>query len=1032
MMKSFVAIALLTLFVQLPAQAQLFDQTEWEKPQVVERGKEKPHAFFIPLANTNETAASSSRIQSLNGQWKFQYVDKPADRPLNFFETNYNDQSWKTIPVPSNWELQGFGIPIYTNINYPFPKNPPFIDHAYNPVGSYRRQFTVPEDWKEAQTFLHFGSVAGCLYVWVNGRQVGMSKAAKTPAEFNITPFLKLGNNTLAVQVFRWHDGSYLEDQDFWRLSGIERDVMLIRRPAVHLADFGVKASLSDDYQKGILTYSTVLNVSAEGTNVHFLLKDKAGKAVFQKRSPVTNGLVTASQEIRNILPWSDEKPMLYDYTITLEDKNRNALEAVKGRTGFRKVEMKRGSLLVNGQRILVKGVNRHEHDEYRGHVPTRELMVKDILLMKQHNINTVRAAHYPNDPLWYQLCDEYGLYVIDEANIESHGMGAMWQGPFDTARHVAFRPEWEAAHWDRIQRMYERDKNMTSVITWSMGNECGNGKVFHDAYAWLKQTDPSRPIMFEQAGEGANTDIVAPMYPSIGYMKAYASDAAKQRPFIMCEYSHAMGNSSGNFAEYWTIVRSSSNMQGGCIWDWVDQGIRTTDPNGKWYWAYGGDLGSEMFTHDENFCANGLVDASRKPHPGLYEVKRIYQSIWFQPLNLFKGQVTVFNEYNFRTLNEFDFTWQLSRNGEVVREGTFTASAKPGEKQTLILPIGAVPATPGEEYTLQIFAYTKQPTEALPAGHEVAREQMIIDSRYFQKASVRSPKLTLETKGEQLLFSSGNVKGSFDVKNGLWSTYSISGQSLLRQLPQPYFWRAPTDNDFGSGMPANLGVWRTVHQNRKLVKASVLHQSPDSVVLEAHYLLADINAPYSLRYVIDGDGAVTVTASINTGNLSLPELPRFGMRMELPAGYENLRWYGRGPYENYSDRKWASFIGVHTSTVTEQYTPYIRPQENGYKTDNRWLEISGPAGRLRIEAVKDPFCFSALHYYTEDFDPGLTKKQQHINDVVPKKHAVLQVDLNQRGVGGDNSWGALPHDPYRLTNKTYSYSYRIRLLSND
>ena len=1022
-------VLFLLFFFSLAAHAQLFDQTEWEKPQIVEIGKEKPRAHFIPLASESESDNQSGRVMSLNGNWRFHYVDKPADRPTDFFRSEYNDQQWKTIPVPSNWELQGSGIPIYTNITYPFPRNPPYIDHAYNPVGSYRTDFTMPQDWRDKQIILHFGSVSGCMYVWVNGKQVGMSKAAKTAAEFNITSHLQPGANTLAVQVFRWHDGSYLEDQDFWRLSGIERDVLLIARPSIRIDDMQVAGSLSKDYRNGILQYSVVLNQPLKGASLHYVLRDAAGKTIFKKTSTFNGKKIAHTQNLQNIKTWSAEKPNLYHYTATLIDNKGKVLEAAKGRIGFRIVEMKNGALLVNGQRILVKGVNRHEHDEYKGHVPSSELMVKDIQLMKENNINTVRTSHYPNDPLWYQLCDEYGLYVVDEANIESHGMGAMWQGPFDTARHVAFRPEWEAAHWDRIKRMYERDKNITSVILWSMGNECGNGKVFKDAYTWLKQVDPSRPIMFEQAGELENTDIVAPMYPGIGYMKSYANDASKTRPFIMCEYSHAMGNSSGNFREYWDIIRTGKNMQGGCIWDWVDQGIRAKDENGKWYWAYGGDLGSERMTNDENFCANGLVDASRRPHPGLMEVKKIYQSIWFQPINLTKGQLTVFNEFNFTNLDEFDFRWQVTKNGIMVKEGNFQCNAKPGQKQTIVLPFEAWQTTAGEEYTVQLSAHTKNASAALPAQHEVANEQFILDSRYFERKAHGSAKLSYDKKGEQVVFVSGNIRGAFNTKNGWWDYYTLNNQNLVRQLPQPYFWRAPTDNDFGNGMPAKLGVWRTAHQNRKLKKATVLHQSEDSLVLEAVYLLTDINAPYTLRYTVQGDGAVVVHADIDLTGLALPEMPRFGMRMELPEGYENLSWYGRGPFENYSDRNHAAHIGAYQSTVTDQYTPYIRPQENGYKTDTRWMQLSGPAGKLRIEAVDQPFCFSALHFYTEDFDPGLTKKQQHVNDVVPKKHTTLQVDLAQRGVGGDNSWGALPHEPYRLTEKKYTYSYRIRLI---
>jgi beta-galactosidase len=1006
------------------ASAQVFNQTEWEKPSIVEIGKEPPRSFFIPYANTTET--NSSLVQSLNGQWKFHYVDKPADRPVDFYTTAFNDAAWKNISVPSNWELQGFGIPIYTNITYPFPKNPPFIDHSYNPVGSYRKTFTVSDTWKNHEVLLHFASVSGCMYVWVNGKQVGMSKVSKSPAEFNITRYLQPGENTLAVQVFRWHDGSYLEDQDFWRISGIERDVLLIARPAAHLQDYRLNASLDNTYKTGTLSIATTVNSkTVEMGNVQFMLYDAEGKKILDILSKSKN--VNTNAVVKNVQAWSAEKPYLYRYELTVFSQSGPVSEVVKGKIGFRKVEIANGNLLVNGKRILVKGVNRHEHDERLGHVPTKELMIKDIQLMKQFNINTVRTSHYPNDPLWYELCNEYGLYVIDEANIESHGMGATGQGWFDIGWHIAYRPEWEAAHWERIKRMYERDKNVTSVILWSMGNECGNGKVFKDAYKWLKQTDPSRPIMFEQAGEEENTDIVAPMYPFIENMKKYGLDIAKKRPYIMCEYSHAMGNSNGNFKEYWDIIRESKNMQGGCIWDWVDQGILTKDETGRTYWGYGGDFGSQHFTNDENFCANGLVNASREPHPGLYEVKKVYQNILFKAVDAAKGRFSAFNEYNFTSLDAFNYKAVVYKNGQLVKQYPFTLNAKPGQTQNFTINYGTLNTAPGEEYTIQLYAYTKNESKAVAANHETATEQFII-TNYFTKATEAvTSKLSVDQKGDDLLFTAGQIRGSFNLISGNWNYYTSNHQWIFTQLPQPYFWRAPTDNDFGSNMPNTLGVWRNAHHNKKTVKTQLIHQSADSLVLQVNYLLTDIQSAYSIQYKVDGNGDVTVRTTISIQK-ELPELPRFGMRMMLVNGFSQLNYYGRGPVENYSDRKTASFIGTYSSSVTDQFTHYIRPQENGYKTDTRWVELTNGELVVRIDAVEEPICFSALHNTTEDLDPGVTKKQQHVSDITPRKLTVLHIDHAQRGVGGDNSWGALPHDEYRLLKKQYSYSYKISL----
>lgn len=650
--------------------AQLFNQTEWENPSIVDIGKEASHSHFFSLANKNETNDNSSLVKSLNGIWKFNYVDNSNDRPTNFFKNNFNDAAWKKIEVPSNWEWQGFGVPIYANITYPFPKNPPFIDHANNPVGTYRTSFTVPNFFKAKETILHFASVTGCMYVWVNGQQVGMSKVSKSPAEFNISKYLRAGVNSLAVQVFRWHDGSYLEDQNFWRVTGIERDVLLIARPTLALKDILLKASLDQDYKNGILELSAeVFQKIGNYFSVRVTLEELNGKILFQKNIAGSQNKCGIKETIENIKQWSAEKPNLYLFTIELLNNKNELQEVIKQKIGFRKVEIINGNLLVNGKRILVKGVNRHEHDEVKGHVPNRKLMLQDIQLMKQLNINTVRTSHYPNDPYWYELCNEYGLYMVDEANIESHGMGANLQSEIDSSTHMAYLPLWEAAHMDRIKRMYERDKNVTAVILWSLGNECGNGKVFKDAYKWLKEIDPSRPIMFEQAGQEENTDIVSPIYPWISDMKKYANDASQTRPYIMCGYSHAMGNSNGNFAAYWDIIRASKNMQGGCISDWVDQGMLMKIANGKKSWGYGGDFGGSKFSNDENFCANGLVAADRIPHPAAYEVKKNYQNILFEAEDLLKGKFKVINEFNFTALTEFNYKWELSKNGIVIKK---------------------------------------------------------------------------------------------------------------------------------------------------------------------------------------------------------------------------------------------------------------------------------------------------------------------------------------------------------------------------
>jgi beta-galactosidase len=1024
----FVSIVLICLFSK-NIIAQVFNQTEWENPTIVSINKLPAHTFFIPLATAKQDKNSSSLIHSLNGNWLFNYVNAPAQRPKDFFKLNASLKNFTPIKVPSNWELQGFGIPIYTNITYPFTKNPPFINHKDNPIGSYVKSFTVPISFNNKKTILHFGSVTGCMYVWVNGKQVGMSKASKLPAEFDISSFLLKGTNTLAVQVFRWHDGSYLEDQDFWRISGIERDVMLIAQPSTAINDFQLTSTLINNYIDGNLNTNFQLNNKNSKATIQFQLTNDKKEIVFNETKTAVNGEAKIASIIKNVKAWSAEKPNLYHYQIEVKDNNITT-QIIKGKTGFRTVEITNRNLLVNGKRILVKGVNRHEHDEKNGHVPSKELMLKDILLMKQFNINTVRTCHYPNDPLWYELCDEYGLYIVDEANIESHGMGAVGQAWFDKNKHVAYRPEWEAAHWERIKDMYARDKNITSVIVWSMGNECGNGKIFFDAYKWLKATVSTRPVMFEQAHEESNTDIVAPMYPSIAKMKGYANNSSKTRPFIMCEYSHAMGNSSGNFKTYWDIIRGSNNMQGGCIWDWVDQGILTKDAQGKSFWAYGGDLGSENITNDENFCANGMVAADRTPHPGLYEVKKVYQNILFNTVDIALGKFEVINEHNFTSLNEFNFNAAIYKNGNEVSTQKFQLNTLANSKENFSINIPSLPTIDNQEYTVIFTATTKQATNAIPANHIVAQEQFILKPYTFTKQIAANTGLQIQQKNTELIFENTNgIKGSFNTNNGNFNYYTLNGKLIFNQLPQPYFWRAFTDNDYGNNMPNSLGVWRTAHNNRKTNKVAILHQSKDSIVIEVQQILTDINAAYNLVYTVNADASVTIKSSIDFTNTLLTEIPRVGMRFQLPKSFDSIAYYGSGPYENYSDRNTASFINEYQSTVAKQFTNYIRPQENGYKTNARWLLVINDDGTVvKVQAHNQPFCFSTLNNFTEDLDPGTTKKQQHINSIVPQNVTVVHVDYNQRGVGGDNSWGALPHDEYRLLQKKYTYSYTISL----
>lgn len=1027
-MKRIVTSALLLAAAVLSAQ-----QNEWENPSILDRNKEAPHASFVVYQDeataANANPKGSTLFKSLNGSWKFSLVKKPSDRPMNFFENDLDDRGWKDIKVPSNWEIEGFDIPIYTNIAYPFPKNPPFIGGDYNPVGSYRKTFSVPADWEGKEVMLHFGSITGYARVFLNAKEVGMTKASKTPAEFDISSFLQKGDNLLAVQVFRWHDGSYLEDQDFWRLSGIERDVFLQALPKQTIWDVEIKADLEHHYNDGILSAKVQLRQFGQAKTASgkltFSLFDPQGKTVFTQTQKAISE-TAFSLAIPSVQKWSSETPALYRYSVVLEQDGSKT--AISGHTGFRKVEIIDSQLMVNGQPILVRGVNIHEHDPDHGHVPNRALMMKDLALMKQFNINTIRMCHYPHDPYFYELCDRYGFYVIDEANIESHGMGVELQGVLDKSSHPAYLPLWAPAHRDRINRMLETDKNHPSVIIWSMGNECGNGPVFYDAYDWLKKRDTSRPVLFEQAGENRNTDIVAPMYPRVSRMKDYAEDKSKTRPFIMCEYAHAMGNSSGNFQEYYDIIATNPKMQGGCIWDWVDQGFHTTEADGTPYLAYGGDLGSQNLHNDENFCANGLVNANRIPHPGLYEVKKVYQDILF---GWQSGKLEVKNIFHYTPLSDFDVRWELLKNGNKVKDGTLNINTAPGATDLVEVPFGTL--TSDGEFYLSVYAYTKKATDLVPAGHEAARGQFkLSDGDYFKNtaSTVSKTKIKSSQKGHLLSFEAGNVKGTFDLKKGVLVTYAKKGGSaIIRRFPSPHFWRAPTDNDFGSQSQKKLAVWKDADKNPEMVSVNLGKQDASGLPITVNYVLAVVQVPYKIDYLIQPDGGIKITASLDKTGKETPELPRFGMRMELDAAYRNLEYYGRGPWENYSDRHDASFLGTYTSTVAEQFhNTYIRPQESGYKTDVRWVKLSAAHGDALVVKGSQPLGMSALNVSTESIDPGMSKNQRHTSDVHPENKVYLHVDLAQRGVGGDDSWGALPHDAFRLLSNRYSYSYTISL----
>jgi beta-galactosidase len=1032
---SFLVFSFLGLNIMAQESSMVND---WENPAVFQINREPARSTFLPYADEKSAIIDEYILSpwyiNLNGYWKFSWAPTPDQRAKDFYKTDFDITNWKEIKVPGNWELQGYGIPIYTNITYPYPKNPPYIDHADNPVGSYRRYFEIPAKWNSRKVFLHFEAGTSAMYIWVNGEKVGYTENTKSPAEFDITSFVKPGKNLLAVEVYRWSDGSYLEDQDFWRLSGIDRDVYLYSTADIRIVDFFAKPDLDAAYKNGSLTVDAIVNnystSSKNNFTLDFTLVDAEGKRIFNQTQKINVSTGKQSTTITKPVSapklWSNETPYLYTLLIVLKDQTGKITEVVSSKVGFRKVELKNSQLLVNGKRILVRGVNIHEHNPYTGHYQDRETMMKDIRTMKQLNINTVRCSHYPQNVTWMKLCDKYGLFLVDEANIESHGMGATLQGWFDQSKHPAYLKEWHAAHMDRIYSLVERDKNHPSVILWSLGNECGNGQVFFDGYKWIKERDKTRLVQFEQAGEQENTDVVCPMYPSIKYMTEYAKRENPGRPFIMCEYSHAMGNSSGNFQEYWDIIRSSKHMQGGLIWDWVDQGFASVDEVGRKYWSYGGDHGSQHYTNDENFCHNGLVWPDRTPHPGAFEVKKVYQNIFFKAFDLSKGIITMVNDFMYNNLADYTFTYEVLKNGEIIKQGSFDVNLAAGLEKQVNLQMPEIPQADGVEYLLNVFAYTRYGSEVLPQGHEVAREQFRIgEDKYFVKPIPGGQSPKIDDNKDRVMVSANGIELHVSRRTGYISGYRVNGKWFFNKKPEPNFWRAPTDNDFGNNMQYQCNIWRTAGNNTSL-KAMDVKQEDGKVIVSADIVLNDVASDYKLVYTMNADGIVTVNATYKAGR-ELPELPRFGMIMSLGREYDNFSYYGRGPWENYSDRNTASLIGIYNSKVADQYVPYTRPQENGYKTDVRWLTLTDNSGNgIKIEGLQ-PLSVSALHNYPEDFDPGLTKKYRHLSDITPRKEVILCVDLAQRGVGGDNSWGAKPHKQYRLEAKEYSYGYVIR-----
>ena len=1008
----------------------------WENTQVNGINREPMHTTLMPYENFEKAVQvkrfNSKYYNSLNGMWKFNWVKKPEDRPKDFYKTEYDVTQWKEIIVPSNWQFQGYDIPIYRNSEYPFKKNPPYIQHDFNPVGSYRREFEIPSEWKGRQIFLNFDGVESAMYIWLNGEFVGYSEDSRLPAEFNITKKIKEEKNILAVEGYRWCDGSYLEDQDFWRLSGIFRNVYLMATPEIHLRDFEIKTNLDEKYEDAILEVtSKIRNYGEQSTpkiKLEISLFDEknipVGSEILLQSTaellfPNAESIIPLKTKIINPKKWSAENPNLYTLILTLKDKDGNVLEYQSAKVGFRKSEIKNGQLLVNGKPILIKGVNRHEHDPDLAHYMTEELMIKDILLMKQHNINTVRTCHYPDDPRWNELCDEYGLYLIDEANVESHGIG------YKPENTLANKPEWQLSHLERIQRMVERDKNHPSIILWSLGNEAGDGINFEAASDWIHHRDATRPVHYERAGRKPHTDIVAPMYARINTLLDYAKEK-RDRPLIMCEYAHAMGNSIGNLQDYWDVIESHEQLQGASIWDWVDQGFRKKTADGKEYFAYGGGFGEDQT--DGNFCINGLVKPDRTITPKTLEVKKVYQNISVKPVDLTKNKIKIFNKHFFTDLDEFKMYWQLCEDDKIIQEGVDDKlNLEPRNEKVLILPIKKYIRKNTSEYFLNFSFKLKERRSWVDKDYEVAAEQIQLSS-FKEKVKVdlqKFPELTVNETSENISIHGNGFEVIFEKKNGIISDYKYKNVRLLENGLQPNFWRAPTDNDFGNGMDKRCAVWRYAGDNKQL-KNITFEKLKTSIKVKVEYWMNDVEGKYFLTYTIYSNGVIKTEINFNATKKDLPEIPRIGMKLQIPKEFSNVEWFGRGPQENYVDRFTSAFVSKYNSTVKEMFTNYVSPQENGTRTEIRWIALSNELG-TGLMFVGEPLVSASTLYYT---DENLTQKKRgtmYPTDLIERNFVAVNIDYKQMGVGGDDSWGAHPHDQYKIFPKEYSYKFIMR-----
>ncbi|RED96556.1 glycoside hydrolase family 2 TIM barrel-domain containing protein [Marinoscillum furvescens] len=1053
-------LLLFILIVSSIAPKTVFAQEDyWQNQHIFGINKLPARATSYSFTSSESALKESreaSRMRSLNGDWYFHFAEKPSEKPEDFHQPDFNFKSWKTIEVPSSWEMKGYGTPIYTNSTYPFSPNPPYIDRD-NPVGSYVREFEVPAAWSDQEIILHFGGVSSAMYVWVNGEFVGYSQDSRLPAEFNITSHVSPGKNTVAVQVFRWSDGSYLEDQDHWRMSGIHREVMLLAQPKVAINDFFVRTKLSEPYTDALLMIRPEISIAedlnAQDYTVAAQLYDANDEPVLAKQlslgvNKITNeyypqrenvyfGLLET--ELKNITTWNDENPYLYTLVLTLTDKDGNTVEARSTRVGFRDVRFAdSGAMLINGVPVKIKGVNRHDHSHTGGKTMTREEMKKDIFLLKQHNFNSIRTSHYPNDPYIYDLCDQYGLYVMDEANIESHGVRG----------ELANDPTWNASMMDRVIRMVERDKNHTSIISWSFGNESGCGPNFAAMSGYVKDFDPSRFIHYEGAQGDPNhplyvktgskehrevfrksyanptdppyVDVLSRMYPSLEQLEAMATSPHISRPILMCEYAHAMGNSLGNLQEYWDLVYKYDNLIGGYIWDMIDQGIERTAPNGKKYYAYGGDYGDKP--NDGNFSINGVFASDKSLKPQSFESKYVFQPVAFEAVDLERGTIAIRNRFGFTNLSQYRITWELVASGKTVKSGEINElNIAPGDKKEVALGYKNVKMDADKDYWVQLKMYSTKTEDWAASGYLLAEEQLMIQNadNTLKQPKAKLPELT--NAGSSIQISGADFTATFDKETGALTSLNFDNQEVITRPLLPNLWRVPTDNDsLGWHTQKELKIWKEAANSMQLKDITT------TTAGNAQVVSVQRNVPNAAsiteKYTVYGDGTIDVDFAIEVAE-SAPELVRVGMQTGINRKYKDIKYYGNGPHENYIDRQRSAFKGIYAMPTDELTSSYVRPQEVGNRTGTEWLSLTGPKAPTLNIATERELAFAVWPFTQEnlqqaDFTWQLTDADDY----------TLNIDLVQAGVGGNDSWSikARPIDAYRLLDKSYSYSFRI------